>query len=152
VLEVTQHHPKSKDKDIVFQPAGPVFAWVCVEEIKSVVINLLFNALESLDENGLLTIDVRQKDGMAEMVFRDTGCGMTTEVLENIFEPFFTRSRSGKGTGLGLTITHKIVNQHGGEIEADSPGEGEGSTFRVRLPIQSGDAVKEETLGHTAAA
>ena len=44
---------------------------------------------------------------------------MSQEVLENIFEPFFTRSRTGKGTGLGLTISHRIINQHGGEIEAD---------------------------------
>ena len=47
---------------------------------------------------------------------------MTQEVLENIFEPFFTRSRTGKGTGLGLSISHRIINQHGGEIEATSAG------------------------------
>jgi signal transduction histidine kinase len=136
VLEVTQHHPKSRGKEILFQPQMPVFAWVCVEEIKSVVINLVFNALESMDEGGRLTIELRSREGMAELVFTDTGCGMTQEVLDNIFEPFFTRSRSGKGTGLGLTITHKIVSQHGGEIEATSPGVDQGSTFRVRLPLQ----------------
>ena len=73
---------------------------------------------------------------MAEMDFRDTGCGMTPEVLENIFEPFFTRSRTGKGTGLGLTISHRIITQHGGEIEATSAGPNQGSTFTVRLPMQ----------------
>jgi signal transduction histidine kinase len=60
---------------------------------------------------------------------------MTQEVLENIFEPFYTRSRTGKGTGLGLTISHRIITQHGGEIEASSPGPNLGSTFVVRLPI-----------------
>ena len=64
---------------------------------------------------------------------------MTREVLENIFEPFFTRSRTGKGTGLGLTISHRIINQHGGEIEAASPGPNQGSTFTVRLPLQPAD-------------
>ena len=64
----------------------------------------MVNALESMDEGGRLTISQRRKDNMAEIVFKDTGCGMTSEVLENIFEPFFTRSRTGKGTGLGLTI------------------------------------------------
>jgi signal transduction histidine kinase len=73
---------------------------------------------------------------MAELQFSDTGCGMTQEVLENIFEPFFTRSRTGKGTGLGLTISHRIISQHGGEIEASSPGPNQGSTFTVRLPVQ----------------
>ncbi len=69
------------------------------------------------------------------MVFTDNGCGMSPEVLENIFEPFFTKRRDGKGTGLGLSITHRIVNQHHGEIMAYSPGEDQGSTFTVRLPI-----------------
>jgi signal transduction histidine kinase len=72
---------------------------------------------------------------MVELRFTDTGCGMTAEVLENIFEPFFTRSRTGKGTGLGLSISHRIVQQHGGDIEATSPGLNQGSTFIVRLPL-----------------
>ena len=76
-------------------------------------------------------------DGMAEMVFADDGCGMTPEVLENIFEPFFTRRRVGKGTGLGLSITHRIISQHQGEITATSPGEDQGATFVVRLPVRS---------------
>jgi two-component system, NtrC family, sensor kinase len=61
---------------------------------------------------------------------------MTAEVLENIFEPFFTRSRTGKGTGLGLSISHRIISSHGGEIAAASDGPGQGSTFIVRLPIE----------------
>jgi hypothetical protein len=61
---------------------------------------------------------------------------MPPEVLENIFEPFFTRRRVGKGSGLGLSITHRIVSQHHGEIHAVSPGEGLGATFSVRLPVQ----------------
>jgi signal transduction histidine kinase len=87
-------------------------------------------------ENGTLRIDLRHAEGMAEMVFNDDGCGMSPEVLENIFEPFFTRRRVGKGTGLGLSITHRIISQHAGEIQATSPGEGQGATFSVRLPVQ----------------
>jgi two-component system, NtrC family, sensor kinase len=74
---------------------------------------------------------------------------MTQEVLDNIFEPFFTRSRTGKGTGLGLTISHSIVAQHGGEIEAASPGPNQGSTFIVRLPLQPAE---EETAAPPAMA
>ena len=69
------------------------------------------------------------------MTLIDDGSGIAADVLENIFEPFFTRRRDGKGTGLGLSITHRIVSQHRGEITATSAGEGTGSTFRVRLPI-----------------
>jgi signal transduction histidine kinase len=80
---------------------------------------------------------------MAEMVFQDDGFGMPAEVLENIFEPFFTKRRVGKGTGLGLSITHRIISQHHGEITATSPGEDRGSTFTVRLPIRPADDLAE---------
>jgi len=115
------------------------------------VLNLIVNALESMDEGGVLTITLGQRDRMAELVFADTGCGMTPEILENIFEPFFTRSRTGKGTGLGLSISHRVITQHGGEIEATSPGPSQGSTFMVRLPLNPADTVKEDVLGRAAA-
>ncbi len=142
VLDITQHLQNSKGKKIAFEsqtervPGGRITAPVNAEEIKSVVLNLVVNALDSMDDGGKLTIRLALRDGMAEMQFIDTGCGMSQEVLENIFEPFFTRSRTGKGTGLGLTISHRIINQHGGDVEAASPGPNQGSTFTVRLPVQ----------------
>ena len=123
VLDVTQHLQNAKGKTITFEGGvGKVFAAINREEIKSVVLNLVVNALDSMEDGGRLTIRLLQRIGTAELHFTDTGCGMTQEVLENIFEPFFTRSRTGKGTGLGLTISHSIINQHGGEIEASTPG------------------------------
>ncbi len=139
VLDVVQHLQTSKGKEIVFEPVSRPLAWVNAQEIKSVVLNLVVNALDSMDEDGTLTITLGQRDRMAEIVFADTGCGMSPEILENIFEPFFTRSRTGKGTGLGLAISHRVITQHGGEIEALSPGLGKGSTFTVRLPLQSAE-------------
>jgi signal transduction histidine kinase len=136
VLDVAQHLQNCKGKRIVFEPAGRVVIWVNALEIKSVVLNLVVNALDSMEEGGTLTIRLRQRGGRAELVFADTGCGMGPEVLENIFEPFYTRSRTGKGTGLGLTISHRIITQHGGEIDAASAGLNQGSTFTVRLPLQ----------------
>ena len=113
-----------------------MLAWVNAQEIKQVLLNLVVNALESMDEGGTLAITHASHDGQIELIFKDTGCGMTADILENIFEPFFTRSRTGKGTGLGLSISHRIVTQHGGEITASSDGPGKGSTFKIRLPIQ----------------
>jgi signal transduction histidine kinase len=141
VLDLTQHLQNSRGKSLQLVisdrvPGGRILARVNAEEIKSVVLNLVVNALDSMEEGGKLTIALGQKDGMAELKFTDTGCGMTPEVLDNIFEPFFTRSRSGKGTGLGLTISHRIVTQHAGELEAASEGPAKGSTFTVRLPLQ----------------
>jgi signal transduction histidine kinase len=142
VLDVTQHLPNHRGKEIKFEMSAerlaagaPITAWVNSEEIKSVVLNLVVNALDSMDEGGRLTIRLGQRGDMAELQFSDTGCGMTHEVLDNIFEPFYTRSRTGKGTGLGLTISHRIITQHGGEIEASSDGLNQGSTFIVRLPV-----------------
>ena len=107
VLDVAQHLPNHRGKEINFEvSADRLAAWGNSEEIKSVVLNLVVNALDSMDEGGRLTIRVVQRVGAAELHFTDTGCGMTREVLDNIFEPFFTRSRTGKGTGLGLTISH----------------------------------------------
>ena len=159
VLDMVQHLQNGKGKRIIFEPALRPTAWVNAQEMKQVVLNLVVNALDSMDEGGTLTISLTLDAGrrtapsgrVAELVFADTGCGMTEEVLENIFEPFFTRSRTGKGTGLGLSISHRIVNQHGGEIEAASRGPGLGSTFTVRVPLQPAEAVKEETLGRAAA-
>jgi signal transduction histidine kinase len=141
VLDVTRHLPHHRGKHITFEvPAGPpLSACVNAEEIKSVVLNLVVNALESMDDGGRLTIRLGQRGGQAELRFSDTGCGMTPEVIENIFEPFFTRSRTGKGTGLGLTISHLIITQHGGEIQARSAGPGHGSTFTVTLPIHAAE-------------
>jgi signal transduction histidine kinase len=136
VLDMVQHLPSYKGKEVVFDAAEKVSAWVNGQEIQQVLLNLVVNALESMDENGRLIISQRRRDGMVELVFQDTGCGMTSEVLENIFEPFFTRSRTGKGTGLGLSISHRIITQHGGDIEATSPGPNQGSTFTVRLPLE----------------
>ena len=147
VLDMVQHLQSCKGKKVCFSGgATRLVAPVSAPEIKSVVLNLVVNALESMEEGGTLTVGLRQRDGMAEMVFADTGCGMTPEVLENIFEPFFTRSRTGKGTGLGLSISHRIVNQHQGEIEAASRGQNQGSTFTVRLPLRAEEAAEESTL------
>ena len=136
VLDMVKHLQNSKGRRIDFRPTGPMRAWVNAQEIKQVFLNLAVNALESMDEGGVLTIDQSTHEGQIELKFRDTGCGMTADVLENIFEPFFTRSRTGKGTGLGLSISHRIVASHGGEIEAASDGPGKGSTFTIRIPIQ----------------
>ncbi len=151
VLDMVQHLQNGKGKQIIFEPAGRLVAWVNAQEIKSVVLNLVVNALDSMDEGGTLRIHLGRKDHMAEIEFADTGCGMSPEILENIFEPFFTRSRTGKGTGLGLSISHRVVSQHGGEIEATSAGPNRGSTFTVRLPLQLVESVKEESCGRLAA-
>lgn len=169
VLEIAQHLQTCRGKRIIFQPYSRVVAGVCGEDMKSVVLNLVVNALESMEEGGVLTITLKVVGSSAELMFTDTGCGMSADVLDNIFEPFYTRSRTGKGTGLGLFISHHIVTQHGGEIRATSSGPGQGSTFTVRVPLtpaqvqedrpgvlpfgqtrKSAGVMSEEGIGHAA--
>jgi len=137
VLEMSQHLQNCRGKRILFHPVGKVSAWINSQDIKSVVLNLVVNALDSMDEGGTVNITLQQLGATAELAIADGGCGMSAEVLENIFEPFYTRSRTGRGTGLGLFISHQIVDQHGGEIKATSAGTGMGSTFMVRFPLSA---------------
>ncbi|OWK44303.1 Response regulator/sensor histidine kinase HsfB [Fimbriiglobus ruber] len=137
VIEVAGVLPNARNKKISFHPEMVVGAAVSPPDLKSVVLNLVVNALDSMDDGGTLSVALTARGEFAEMTFTDTGCGMTRETLENIFEPFFTRNRTGNGTGLGLSISHQIIDQHGGTITADSGGPGRGSTFTVRLPLRS---------------
>lgn len=134
VIHVAKPLPNARGKTIQYTPAYLVAA-VSPPDLKSVVLNLIVNALDSMDEGGTLAVSLESASGQALLSFRDTGCGMTQDVLENIFEPFFTRKRTGNGTGLGLSISHQIIDSHGGQITAESGGPGRGSTFTVRLPL-----------------
>ncbi len=135
VIEMVGHLGKYQQKQIDFAPGQPVVAAINVQQLKQVVLNLLANALDSTAKDGLVQITLQKRGRLAELTFTDNGCGMEPDVLEHVFEPFFTRRRVGQGTGLGLSITYRIVADHGGEITASSPGAGLGATFRVRLPM-----------------
>jgi signal transduction histidine kinase len=137
VIEMIRHLGRYQGKRLEF-PAGPaVWAPVNGQELKQVVLNLLTNALDSLGDDGRVEIRLELRDHMAELSVADNGCGMTPEVMDRIFEPFFTRRRAGQGTGLGLSICYRIVADHAGTIEARSPGPGQGATFVVRLPLSA---------------
>ena len=99
------------------------------------MLNLLTNALDSLDDSGLVTVKLEGAGSQCRITITDDGCGMTSEVLQQLFQPFFTRRRDGRGTGLGLSITYRIVSEHGGTITATSDGPGKGSQFVVTLPL-----------------
>jgi signal transduction histidine kinase len=107
-------------------------------QIHQVLLNLVLNAIQALDGPGTVTVSVDAQDGMASIEVRDTGPGIPPETLPNIFRPFFTTK--GHGTGLGLPLAKRIVEDHGGEIlVASRPGHG--TTFTVLLPFARGTAV-----------
>lgn len=104
------------------------------DEINQVWTNLVHNALQAMDHEGILTLGLRRDGDNALVSVTDTGCGMTLEVRERIFDAFFTTKPVGEGTGLGLDIVRKIIEKHGGQIFVTSEV-GRGSTFTVSLPI-----------------
>ncbi|MGD0464502.1 MAG: ATP-binding protein, partial [Tepidisphaeraceae bacterium] len=121
------------------------------DEIKQVVLNLVFNALEAISAGGEVRVATSADRREVELSVTDTGRGMPPAVLDQIFEPFYTdaRGKAGagedarRGTGLGLSIAHAIVVRHGGEIRAHSDGPGLGSRFTVVLPTASLDPDEE---------
>ena len=100
-------------------------------QIKQVFFNLIKNALEAMPDGGTLRIEVSAGDVYVDIAFIDTGKGIAPEELQRVFEPYRTSKQTG--SGLGLMIVQRIVDEHGGEIElASKPGVG--TCFKVRLP------------------
>lgn len=135
VIEMVQTLGRYRNKKIIFQANSQVIAQINAQEIKQVLLNLVTNALDSLDRDGIVHVELTKRGDEVGVIVRDNGCGMSHEVLEHLFEPFFTRRRNGQGTGLGLSISYRIVVEHGGKLEASSPGIGQGSEFQVWLPL-----------------
>jgi len=101
-------------------------------ELNQVWINLVDNALDAINDGGRVTVTAREEAGMVVVHVLDDGPGIPADVQSKIFDPFFTTKPVGKGTGLGLDIVRRLVDQNSGRIDLDSsPGRTE---FRVRLP------------------
>jgi signal transduction histidine kinase len=136
VIEMLRHLGKYQNKNAVLRDGKPVIAEISPQEIRQVVLNLVTNGLDSVEPGGTVTISVTARGSDAQIVVEDNGCGMTDDVLQHLFEPFFTRRRGGQGTGLGLSISYRIAEEHHGQIAVRSAGAGKGSTFTVTLPLR----------------
>jgi two-component system, sporulation sensor kinase E len=136
VLELLRYQPKFKTIRVVssLQQNLPRLRGDS-SGLRQVCMNLLVNAHQAVKASGIVEVATTlTEDGMLAMVIRDTGCGMSQEILDRIWEPFFTTKDVGKGLGLGLALTYNIVKSHGGEIRLESKA-GEGSQFTVLLPV-----------------
>ena len=116
VGEMLRHVGRFAGKMIDIVEGTDVLVMVNPQEIKQVVLNLLVNALDSIEDTGRVRVTVKQSGGEGVLTISDNGCGMSDEVLEHLFEPFFTRRKAGQGTGLGLSSVDRIVADHGGRI------------------------------------
>jgi len=102
-------------------------------QIKQVFLNILMNAVESMPDGGKLDVKIKSIDGSVKIYIVDAGKGMKQDVLQNIYDPFFTTKPSG--TGVGLSVSLKIIEDHGGTIDAISE-QGKGTTMLLTLPIK----------------
>jgi len=116
-------------------------------ELREVLTNIIFNAVDAMPKGGKLTIATQpQTEDWVEMRIADTGIGMTEEVKKRVFDPFFT-TKGVKNSGLGMSVSYGIVKRHGGEILIESEP-GKGTAFIIHLPTGSGEeeaVVKEVT-------
>lgn len=108
------------------------------EQLSQVVLNLAINAAQAMPEGGLIEIFASKEAGGVRIDVRDQGIGVPADQLERIFDPFFTTKDAG--TGLGLSVVHQIVTQHGGAVTAERNPD-KGMTFRVHFPTRAGGSV-----------
>ncbi len=126
----------------VLCPQLPVLA-ADAGQLTQVLVNLVVNAVQAMPQGGKLIIQTSVQDAHVVCAVEDTGVGMTEEVLDRLFVPFFTTKEVNQGTGLGLPVVHGIVTAHGGTIAvASTPGRG--STFTIRLPLEPGSGREDK--------
>jgi two-component system sensor histidine kinase HydH len=103
------------------------------DRLNQVLLNLYLNSLQAMEHGGELRVAVREgaRPGTLEISVRDTGCGIAADILERVMDPYFTTKP--EGTGLGLAMVYKIIDEHGGTIKISSK-EGEGTTVTIILP------------------
>lgn len=133
-LNIVQNEIKYKAK--VVKEYGTIALTQCISsQINQVLMNILVNAAHAIEADGVITIKTWQENNNTITSISDTGCGMPPEVINKIFNPFFTTKPVGKGTGLGLSLSYNIIQKHHGHIDVQSQP-GKGTTFVITLPQQ----------------
>jgi len=133
IVTLTANDARARKVGLVLKPcADDAVVKADGEKLRQAFLNIVINALQAAPHGGTVTIAAQKTDSRYEIRFTDTGTGIDAHTLSRIFEPFFTTKPDG--TGLGLVITKKIIEGHGGTLEVES-AVGEGTTIIVRLPV-----------------
>lgn len=138
--ELTEHNIKLKLDIQSFLPKLEIDS----NYLKQALLNIVKNAMNAMECGGELTISCKAEGNFVFIKVQDTGCGIPSDQMAKIFEPYFTTKASG--TGLGLTVVYKVVKEHKGEITVDSEV-GKGTVFTIRLPIPSSERILIEEKG-----
>jgi PAS domain S-box-containing protein len=118
--------------DVSVQACEGLYTSGNASELREVFVNLIVNAVDAMPQGGRLLITGAQNGERLSLCFADTGVGMTDDVRERIFEPFYT-TKGANGTGLGLAVSYSIINRHNGQINVESAAD-QGTTFEIDLP------------------
>jgi signal transduction histidine kinase len=135
VLKLTAYFTSEKEITII-KNFSPDIPQVMVDQNKmgQVFLNIILNAIQAIDgKRGFLTVETSSDDDYCRVSFTDSGPGISEEILPYIFDPFFTTKPVGEGTGLGLSVSKSIVEQHNGKIGVETSEKG--TKFIVKLPI-----------------
>lgn len=119
--------------ELTVEATQPVWVTGVASDLREALMNLVLNAVDALPSGGSIGLEVSEADGRAAVRVVDTGVGIPADVLERVYDPFFTTKPLGAGSGLGLAITHGIVQRHRGTIDIASSPHG-GTTVEIRLP------------------
>ncbi len=134
-LDIVQERLKQHRVEVETSYAEPLpLVHADPDQMSQVLLNLVLNAIQAMPEGGRLSLALEPEGPGMKLSVADTGSGMPAETLNKIFDPFFTTKDVGAGTGLGLTVVHGIVEDHGGAIHVYSVP-GRGTTFTIHLPI-----------------
>ncbi len=134
-ITILENHARINNIDIQvdLEDAIPIIA-SDQSQLQQVFLNLLTNAIDAIGSNGSVDVVSRQTHGKIVVTIRDDGPGLSEEALRKIFDPFYTTKEVGKGTGLGLWVSHSIIDKMGGRINVKNNGD-KGATFTVEIPI-----------------
>jgi signal transduction histidine kinase len=119
----------------VILPSQPILVEADAQRLQQVLMNLLTNAAKYTDAGGCVRVSAEEGGGEAVIAVEDTGRGIAPDVLPRVFDLFTRADAQSEGFGVGLAVTRRLVEMHGGRIEAHSDGPGRGSAFVVRLPL-----------------
>ena len=135
-LALVQHELLSRSIELIFEPEADLpLVLASYDHLQGVWLNLLLNAVDAIDDNaGTIKVVTKSHGSEIRVIVIDTGKGMPQEQVSRIFEPFFTTKEPGRGTGLGLSVCHRTIKQHGGHMLVNSQV-GSGTEFTVVLPI-----------------
>jgi two-component system, NtrC family, sensor kinase len=133
-IELVQHELVKRAIHLIFEPDPNLPRLMASRDhLSGVWLNLLLNAIDAIDRDGTVRVGTRTSAEKVYVTITDSGSGIPPERINRIFEPFYTTKAPGRGTGLGLSVCHRVIRQHGGSIQVNSQ-EGVGTEFTVELP------------------